>query len=170
MASLFGLFRVGNEPVIRYTQKGDAVLGLSLAYNYGRKGDDGKKPTQWVDGSLWGKQAEALAPYIGKGGLVVCSLDDVHIEEYEGKNGQGHKLVGRISGFEFAGGKSEQKQAAQAKAAPANEAQGFDGMEDNIPFAFNMNTVCDTMGAPIGLMRSRHGKRMLLLQANKADC
>ena len=136
MASLFGLFRIGNDPSIRFTPKGDAVLGLSLAYNYGRKGDDGKKPTQWVDGSLWGKQAEALAPYLSKGGLISCSLDDVHIEEYEGKNGPGHKLVGRIAGFEFAGGKRDDNpQPASRPREPAKpSSSGFDDLDDEIPF------------------------------------
>lgn len=123
------LFRIGNDPQVRYTQKGDAVLGLSLAYQYGRKGDDGKKPTQWVEGSLWGKQAEALAPYLAKGWQVVCSLDDVHIEEYEGKSGPGHKLVGRIVGIEFAGS----KQAEPASRTKQAGGSGFDDDHD-IPF------------------------------------
>lgn len=137
------LFRIGNDPQIRFTQKGDAVLGLSLAYNYGRKGDDGKKPTQWVEGSLWGKQAEALEPYLKKGGQVVCTLDDLHIEEYEGKHGAGHKLVGKIVGIEFAGGaQSEPKRANstqhdQHSSQPSPRgggASGFDDMYDDIPF------------------------------------
>lgn len=127
------LFRIGNDPQVRFTQKGDAVLGLSLAYNYGRKGDDGKKPTQWVEGSLWGKQAEALAPYLAKGGLVVCSLDDVHIEEYEGKNGAGHKLVGRIVGIEFAGSKQQEPAQASRNAMKAQAPADFDNSDD-IPF------------------------------------
>lgn len=98
-------FRIGNDPKIRFTKNGDAVLSLSLAYNYGRKGEDGKKPTQWLDASLWGKQAEALAPYLQKGGHIVASVDDLHIEEYEGKNGAGHKLSGRVAAIEFVGSK-----------------------------------------------------------------
>ncbi|MHB1098336.1 MAG: single-stranded DNA-binding protein [Burkholderiales bacterium] len=131
-------FRIGQEPQLRYTQKGDAVMGLSLAYNYGRKGEDGKKPTQWVEGSLWGKQAEALQPYLAKGGQIVATLDDLHIEEYEGKNGPGHKLVGRIVGLELVGGKPEGSSApAQRQAAPSPRgggASGFDDMDDDIPF------------------------------------
>jgi single-strand DNA-binding protein len=40
------------------------VANVSLAFTYGKKGDDGKRPTQWVDASLWGQRAESLAPYI----------------------------------------------------------------------------------------------------------
>lgn len=89
-------FRIGNEPQLRFTQGGDPVMGLSLAYSYGRKGNDGKKPTQWLDATLWGKMAEALQPYLVKGSQIVATIDDLHIEEYEGKNGPGHKLVGRV--------------------------------------------------------------------------
>lgn len=129
MSKLFGLFRIGNEPQLRFTQKGDAVLGLSLAYSYGRKGDDGKKPTQWLEAALWGKQAEALAPYLQKGGQIVASVDDLHIEEYEGKNGPGHKLAGRIVSIELVGG----AQSAQ-KSAPSTrtERAGYD--DEEIPF------------------------------------
>lgn len=51
-------------------------------------------------------------------------------------------------------------------------AGGLGDMEDDIPFLFNMNTVCDTIGTPNSLWRSqrgKNGKEMLLLRANKAD-
>lgn len=128
-------FRIGNEPQLRFTQKGDAVLSLSLAYSYGRKGDDGKKPTQWLDGSLWGKQAEALQQYLTKGSQIVATVDDLHIEEYEGKNGPGHKLVGKIVGLEFVGTKPEPAQHQATRAAVNAQAPaGFDGLDDSIPF------------------------------------
>jgi len=127
-------FRIGNQPLIRHTPKGDAVLGLSLAYAYGRKGDDGKKPTQWLDGSLWGKQAEALAPYLNKGGQIVATIDDLHIETYQGKNGEGHKLVGRIVNLELLGGKPE-GQTVQQAAPPVNGGvSGFDDLDSDLPF------------------------------------
>ena len=140
------LFRLGNDPQVRFTQNGDAVMSLSLAYNYGRK-VDGKKPSQWIEASLWGKQAEALQPHLGKGMQVVCSIDDLHIEEYEGKNGKGHKLVGKIVGFDFAGGSKsgdnitdEQRQNRKAAHDIAERggmrpgSSGFNDMDDDIPF------------------------------------
>lgn len=126
-------FRIGNDPQVRFTQKGDAVMSLSLAYNYGRKGDDGKKPTQWLDASLWGKQAEALQPFLQKGGQIVATVDDLHIEQYEGKNGPGHKLVGRIAGLELVGGKPEgNREPAREPARAAGN--GFEDMDDDVPF------------------------------------
>lgn len=41
--------------------------------------------------------------------------------------------------------------------------------EDDIPFLFNMNTLCDTMGQPLSLWRARYGKVLSVVQANKTD-
>ena len=124
------VFRIGNDAEIRFTPKGDAVLNLSLAYNYGRKGDDGKRPTQWVEGSLWGKQAEALQPYLLKGSQIGATLDDLHIEIYEGKNGAGHKLVGRIINVELVSNKFDSKPVEPPQENPIAEALKREARED----------------------------------------
>ena len=67
MATLTGLFTLGRDAETRVTQGGTTVVQLAVAYNYGRKGEDGKKPSQWVRASMFGKQAETLAPYLTKG-------------------------------------------------------------------------------------------------------
>jgi single-strand DNA-binding protein len=90
MIQIFGLARIGRDVEVRNTTGGDAVASVSLAFSYGRKGDDGKKPVQWVDGALWGKRAEALAPYLTKGTLVTVALEDAHIETFK-KNGGGRR-------------------------------------------------------------------------------
>ena len=48
----FGLARLGRDAEIRTTSNGEQVATLALAFSYGRKGSDGKRPTQWVDGAL----------------------------------------------------------------------------------------------------------------------
>ena len=134
----FGLARLGRDAEIRTTSNGEQVATLALAFSYGRKGSDGKRPTHWVDGALWGKRAEALAPYLLKGGLVSVSLEDVHVETFDGKNGPGHKLAARVVDVELAGG--GERTAAPAHAPrpaprpPASASSGFDGMDDDIPF------------------------------------
>lgn len=138
----FGLARIGRDVEVRYTPGGDAVASISLAFAYGRKGEDGKRPTQWVDAALWGKRAEALAPYLLKGGLVAVTLEEVHIETFQGSNGPGHKLVGKVLDIELAGGGDKPAAAprpapAPARAparAPAPTGSGFDDMDDDIPF------------------------------------
>ena len=100
-----GLARIGQDAQLRDTQNGDAVLNLSLAFSYGKRDNDGKRLTQWVDGTLWGKRAEALEQYLVKGQLVFVTLDEVHIETFQKRDGgEGTKLVGRIADIELAGG------------------------------------------------------------------
>lgn len=131
------LCRIGNTPEIRHTPNGDAVLNLSLAYSYGRKGEDGKRPTQWLDASLWGKQAEAVQQYLKKGDQISVSVDDLHIETYPKKDGtEGFKLAGRVASFDFVSAKREEQAEAKpvAQAAPA-KAGAFDNFDDeSIPF------------------------------------
>ena len=138
----FGLARLGRDAEIRTTSQGESVATLALAFSYGRKGSDGNRPTQWVDAALWGKRAEALAPYLVKGGLVSVSLEDVHIETFDGKNGPGHKLAARVVDVELASPKQagsapaqQQRQAPAPRPAPApSGGHGFEDMGDDIPF------------------------------------
>ena len=136
----FGLARLGRDAEIRTTSQGESVATLALAFSYGRKGSDGNRPTQWVDAALWGKRAEALAPYLLKGGLVSVSLEDVHIETFEGKNGPGHKLAARVVDVELAspkqaGAAPAPRQAPAPRPAPApSGGHGFEDMGDDIPF------------------------------------
>lgn len=134
---IIGVARLGRDAELRRTNSGDAVATLALAFNYGRKGEDGNKPTQWLEASLWGKLAEALLPYLTKGQQVCVTVDDPHIETYQGQRGEGHKLVGKVSAIELVG--SRQQAAAPAPApqrrapAPAPAAD-FSDMDDSIPF------------------------------------
>ena len=82
MPTLTDVGRIGRDAELRFTPSGDPVINLALACDYGRKGQDGKRPTQWVDATLWGKQAEAMAPYLLKGQQVYFTMDDAHIETY----------------------------------------------------------------------------------------
>ena len=141
MATLFGLARLGRDAELRTTAQGEHVAGLSLAFSYGRKGQDGKRPTQWVDGALWGKLAEALAPYLLKGSNVSVTLDDVHIETFRKVDGtDGIKLAGRVSSIELAGGAPQAARPAAPAPRPAPVSKstpagsGFDDIDGDIPF------------------------------------
>ena len=140
---LTGLARIGKDAELRYTASNEPVANLSLAVNYGRKGDDGKRPTQWIEASMWGKRAESLAPHLLKGKQVDVVLEEPHIETFEGRNGTGHKLVGRVLSIEFAS--DGQRQDGQQQSAPAPQRQapaprpqqpagGFGDFDDDIPF------------------------------------
>lgn len=143
MATLIGLFTLGRDAELRTTSGGDQVAGLALAYNYGRKGVDGKTPSQWVDAALWGERAGKLAEYLTKGTQFFMQIDDLHVETYPKNDGtQGVKLVGRVGQIEFTKGQraaapapAPRPPAAPPRQAPAKAGSGFDDLTDDpIPF------------------------------------
>jgi single-strand DNA-binding protein len=137
MPSYFGLARLGRDVELRKTASGDAVANLALGFTYGKKGSDGKRPVQWVEASLWGQRAESMASYLTKGTMLSVIIEEAHNETFEKRDGtQGFKMVGRVSGLDFAGGGQPAQQAPAAKPAePApTSGGGLAGMSDDIPF------------------------------------
>lgn len=149
---IIGLARLGKDAEIRFTNEGKAVANIALAFNYGKKDQDGKRPTQWVDAALFGDRAEKLAPYLLKGTLVDVHLADPHIETYTTRDGaSGSKMVAMVNHLEFAspppasnGQQQQQRQAPQQtqqrQAQPSQQrtpTRSFadDGIDaDDIPF------------------------------------
>ena len=128
MAKMHGLARVGRDAEVRFTPGGAAVANVSLAFTYGKKGDDGKRPTQWVDASLWGQRVESLAPYLTKGKQIVAYLEDVHIQTYtKGDGTQASKMAARIADLEFVAGGEQAEPKPKPQAAPASD---FDDLAD----------------------------------------
>lgn len=127
---------------MRSTSQGEQVATLALAYNYGRKGADGKVPSQWVKAALWGERAGKLAEHLTKGRQFYMQLDDVHVATFQKQDGtNGVSLEARVGQIEFV------RAAAPADAPrppppppprpaqrPAPAASGFDDMDSDIPF------------------------------------
>ena len=140
---LIGLARLGRDAEAR-TVGDNTVANLSLAFDYYDPKAEKKRSTTWIDAALWGKQATSLEQYLIKGQQVCVTVDDLHMETYQGRNGDGTKLVGRVTSIKLAGGRQDgQQTAAPAPArapapaprpAPAPAAGGFDNMDDDIPF------------------------------------
>lgn len=139
---LIGLARLGRDAEAR-TVGENVVANLSLAFDYYDPKAEKKRSTTWIDGALWGRQAEALEQYLTKGSQVCVTIDDLHLETYQGKNGEGTKLVGRVTSIRLAGGRQEgqaaspapaprQAPAAAPRAAPRAPAPDID--DGDIPF------------------------------------
>jgi len=64
--------RLGQEPELKYTPSGAAVLTLSVATNTSYKGQDGNnvENTEWHRVVVWRKLAEIMAQYAKKGSRV----------------------------------------------------------------------------------------------------
>ena len=145
-----GMATLGRDAEIRYTPSGDAVANLSLAVNYYDKNAENNRATQWVNATLWGKQAEALAQYMVKGSRHCFTLSDMHVRTYDRNDGgQGFSLEARVDSVELGprqagsgdGGGQQQERAPQQRQQPqqrqapqSKPASGFDDMDDDIPF------------------------------------
>lgn len=131
------LIRIGRDAELRYTKSGKAVCSVVGAFDIGW-GDN--KRTTWIEGALWEKRAESLAPYLIKGQQAVVTFDDLEVETYEGNKGFGAKLKGRIVDVQLCGAKAEgQQQRPQQQQAPQQAPQGqapapITEFDDDIPF------------------------------------
>lgn len=135
------LVRLGRDAEVRYTPKGDPVASLAMVYDVGF-GDS--KRGQWIDGTLWGKRAESLGPYLTKGTQVVLYADDVELEQFMKKDGTaGAKLKCRVSDLSLVSGQQQQapQQRQQAPQQAQNQQQarqavegGLDEAWEDVPF------------------------------------
>lgn len=121
------LVRIGRDAELRYIPSGTAVASIPCVYDIGF-GD--KKRPQWIEISVWGKQAEALTQYLIKGKQVVIYADDIELEEYQKGNGEkGFKLKGRAVNIDLTSG--GQQAAAQKPAQQQAPTQG--GFQQQAP-------------------------------------
>lgn len=152
-----GMARLGREAEMRALNDGTPVLNLALAVNYGKKGQDGNRPTQWIEAAMFGQRAETLFPFMLKGSAHCFTLSDMHIEAYAKSDGsQGVKLAARVDDVELGprqdgAAPPRQRQApaqqqgdyrasaprqepAPRPAMPPKSSSGFDDMDSDIPF------------------------------------
>lgn len=115
-----GLATLGQDAEIKHTNGGEPYANLSLAVSY-RNGKE--RETQWVSATLWGKQAEALAPYLLKGSVHCVTLTDMHVTLKDGKA----YLNARCDSVELGPKKADAKPVQSQGAAGA-------GADDDIPF------------------------------------
>lgn len=124
-----GVGRLGRDAEVRYTPSGMAVANLAVAFNFGKKDEQGNRDSQWLDLALWGKQAEALSQYLTKGSQVSITAEAPHIENFIKQDGTQHsKLVANIINIELLGGGGTRTQQSNT---PDPNVVDYD---DGIPF------------------------------------
>ena len=117
------------EPELRHTPGGVAVADCGIAVNERFKTASGeiKERVHFFDFTVWGKQAESLAEYMGKGSPVILE-GSLQLDQWENeKKEKRSKVTIRVNRVEFlhrAPGKPEPKD----KDAPAQYDSG------DIPF------------------------------------
>ena len=131
-----GVVRLGRDAEANVTPKGTPVVSFSAAFNYGRKGEDGNRPSQWVTFEFFGERAEKVAPYLTKGAQVWVAASNVRVREFTKKDGSvGTALEATVQELDLVGSRtaSDAQPAEVRKPAPVTKAR-FDQIEDDLPF------------------------------------
>lgn len=148
MASVNKVIVVGNlgrDPEMRYTPSGDAVANLAIATTekYKDKSGQVQEHTEWHRVSFFGKTAEVCAEYLQKGSQIYVE-GSLRTRKYTDKDGvekytteiRGDRMQ-MLGGKPQGGGESTQRQQQPAQRQQAQRpsgGNGFDDMEDDIPF------------------------------------
>ncbi len=130
MIMMIKLVRIGKNAELR-SANGKPVLSLSVVYDVGYGAN---KKSQWLNLAMWGAQAEKVVEHFTKGKQLVIRVDDVHIEEYNGKS----SLKGTLVGFDFVQDSRREQQQEQADVPKSNnyrpQQQHPVYPDDEIPF------------------------------------
>ena len=151
MASVNKVILVGNlgqDPEVRYTPSGDAVVNLSLATTdkYKDKNGETKEVTEWHRVSFFGRPAEICGEYLKKGSQIYVE-GSLRTRKWQDKEGN-DRYTTEIRGdrMQMLGGAKDRSSAPTSGAAEYAKASGkeapkaehgsgsFADMEDDIPF------------------------------------
>jgi single-strand DNA-binding protein len=143
---------LGQDPELRHTQGGEAVLNMRLATSetYFDRDRNKKERTEWHTVVVWGKRAEALSKFLKRGSSMFVE-GSIRNSSFEGKDGQkrykteisarniiltGGRRDGQADGDYSRGGEAGAA-AAPDNSAPLPErkaAPDFGPDDDDIPF------------------------------------
>jgi single-strand DNA-binding protein len=120
---------LGKDAEMKYLNNGDAICSFSVADSMGRD-----KGTIWWNCSLFGKRAESLSQYLTKGQAVTV-VGTITEREWQDKEGNKRKSMDvRVNDVALQGGRRDAEPQQERRAAPKPAPQGFDDMDDDIPF------------------------------------
>lgn len=100
---------LGKEPVIREFSNGGKVANFSLATHYVTKDKEGNKveETAWHNIVVWGKQAEIVQKFLGKGSSVAIE-GRLNYRKYNDAQGTEQHITEIIANeIQFMGGKKD---------------------------------------------------------------
>lgn len=143
--------RLGQDPVLNYTNGGTPVVNLSVACNRQKKDAGGEKINlaDWYRISMFGRNAEIIAEYAKKGSALAFN-GRLQVDSYIDREGIERTSVCLIADcFEFMPGTprtsdavadesvEEMKEESNGKASagkPNRKAKGNQDPDENIPF------------------------------------
>lgn len=127
--------RLGADPELRYTGGGSAVVTLSVATNErtkDRESGEWREVTAWHRVAVFGRTAENVAEYLGKGSLVYVagSLRTRKWEDKAGVERWSTEIVAREVQFLDPRGSGAQDYAAASRGGAAARGSAPAGQDD----------------------------------------
>lgn len=86
MNNVIILGRLTRGPELRYTASNVAVANLSVAVNRGYTNEEGEKETDYINVTVFKKQAENCKNYLSKGSQVAIR-GEIRTDKYQDKDG-----------------------------------------------------------------------------------
>ena len=141
---------VGQDPELKFTQGGQAVLRIRLATTEKFKNQAGEmqERTEWHSITAWGKRGEALHKILAKGKQIYVE-GRIETRAYDDKNGGPKRYATNINAQEIillgarsdGGGEAPREQrtgtrggAQHTRRSAADDLPTDDFVEDDIPF------------------------------------
>ncbi len=129
--------RLTRDPELRFTQSGIAVARFTLACDRPFTGQDGKREADFIDCTVWRKQAENVGKYLKKGSLAGVE-GRLQISSYDDKDGQKRYRAEVVAdSVRFLESKKDNTSAPQTSAPNQGAPAGF-GAD---PFAGGGNSI-----------------------------
>ena len=128
---------VGREPEVRSTPSGQTLAKFSLATSYKTKGE---KHTEWHNLVAWGKTAEIVSDYVGKGKQIAI-IGRLQTDSWEDRE-TGKKMYRTdivVENLELLGGGGDRDQGPrQERLGDGTEPEDDydDEHDEDIPFSF----------------------------------
>lgn len=127
--------RLGNNPEITTLPSGKERVRFSIAVDRDYKGEDGKRPTDWIAVTMWRGAAYCRKTNLAKGDSVVVT-GRMENHTWTDENGQQRSLIGlNCASIYLAGKKDSEKKQGTTEANVGEEMPGpaYDAGED-LPF------------------------------------
>ena len=118
LSKVVGVYRLSQEPELRYLNSGSAVAKLNLVNSSKYKAQDGtqKEDICFIEGTVFSKLAEIANQYLKKGSkiYVVAELKQDTWQDQSGQNRSKHTL--KIESFEMLDSKPNDNQGQRSQA------------------------------------------------------
>jgi single-strand DNA-binding protein len=136
---------LGQDPELKYTQGGQALLRLRLATteNYVNRSGERQERTEWHTVLVWGNRGEGLNKVLSKGGRIAVE-GRIQYRQWEDQNGNRRNstdivatnvvLLGGGGGRGGGGGGGAPEPAPPDDFGGSGDAPGGDFGDDDIPF------------------------------------